>query len=59
MASSKHVCLVEKIQQHRRADYEARHPALFAYVKEQMTRPEKQFLLIGDTDHNDPDVYGF
>lgn len=32
-------------------DYESRHPALFAYVKEQMARPGKQYLLVGDTNH--------
>src|SRR5262249_51891348 len=33
-------------------DYAALHPELFAYVKEAMAQPGKQYLLIGDTDHD-------
>jgi hypothetical protein len=40
-------------------DYEARHPALFAYVKEQMAQPGKQFLLVGDTNHTNEAVKTF
>src|ERR1700690_3205530 len=33
--------------------YAGRHPALFAYVKDAMAQPGKQFLLVGDTKHKD------
>jgi hypothetical protein len=39
--------------------YTARHPDLFAYVREQMAGPGKQFLLIGDTSHKDGDLEKF
>ena len=32
-------------------EHERLHPELFAYVKGEMEKPEKQFLLIGDTNH--------
>jgi hypothetical protein len=40
-------------------DYKSRHPALFAYVREQMAAPHKQYLLIGDTGHLDPALREF
>ncbi len=40
-------------------DYAAQHPVLFAFVKDRMSRPGKQFLLIGDTDHNNPLISDF
>ncbi len=40
-------------------DYEARHPTLFSYVKEQMNRPDKQFLLIGDIHHHHHRIQSF
>ncbi len=41
------------------AGYAALHPELFAYVKQAMAQPGKQFLLIGDTDHNSPELKTF
>ncbi len=51
--------LVEEFNNIDVRDYEARHPALFAYVKEQMAQPGKQFLLMGDTNHDDGVVREF
>ncbi len=39
--------------------YAAKHPALFAYVKEQMAAPGKQYLLLGDTHHEDKYLQDF
>ena len=40
-------------------DYQALHPELFAYVKEAMAGPGKQYLLIGDTAHSNDDIKKF
>lgn len=40
-------------------DYAAQHPRLFEYVREQMTLPGKQFLLIGDPDHYNEKIQTF
>lgn len=40
-------------------DYEALYPELFAYVREQMAGLDKQFLLIGDTNHHDTGLRRF
>lgn len=34
------------------AGYVVLHPELFTYVKEAMAQPGKQYLLVGDTNHN-------
>ncbi len=41
------------------AGFAREHPALFAYVREQMARPGKQFLLIGDTNHKNENLQPF
>jgi hypothetical protein len=40
-------------------DYQALHPELFAYVKEAMAAPDKQYLLIGDTAHTNSELGKF
>ena len=40
-------------------DYATQHPALFAYVKEAMAAPGKQYLLIGDSNHGDDELKKF
>jgi hypothetical protein len=41
------------------AGYAALHPALFAYVKEAMAQPDKQYLLVGDPDHDSESLKNF
>lgn len=41
------------------AGHAAAHPDLFAYVKEAMAQPDKQYLLIGDTSHSNETLHAF
>ena len=52
MGIDEHTSYLDEFNNLDVAGYAALHPALFAYVKNAMAQPGKQFLLVGDTDHD-------
>ncbi len=59
MGIEEHRSYLEEFNNLDVAGYTALHPALFAYVKNAMAQPGKQFLLIGDTDHKSEELKKF